>query len=218
DVRRDAAFTLFYMGINLGSLLAPLLTGFLQTRISFHAGFLAAAIGMFCGLVVYAIKRKKNLGFAGRNVPNPLTRPELKKFGFISGGVILLFLVYLLVLHLFNALTLENFSFLITILGILLPIYIFINMIVSKDVTNVERSRVYSYVPLYITSVAFWMIQEQGSTILATFADKKTQLEMSVLTNGLFDFTIPAAWAQSLNPIFIVVLAPVFATLWMKLG
>ncbi|MDW8564243.1 MULTISPECIES: peptide MFS transporter [Staphylococcus] len=218
DVRRDSAFTLFYMGINLGSLLAPLLTGFLQTRISFHAGFLAAAIGMFCGLVVYAIKRKKNLGFAGRNVPNPLTRPELKKFGYISGVVILLFLVYLLVLHLFNALTLENFSFLITILGIVLPIYIFINMIVSKDVTKDERSRVYSYVPLYITSVAFWMIQEQGSTILATFADKKTQLEMSVLTNGLFDFTIPAAWAQSLNPIFIVVLAPVFATLWMKLG
>ncbi len=128
----DSAFTLFYMGINLGSLLAPLLTGFLQTRISFHAGFLAAAIGMFCGLVVYAIKRKKNLGFAGRNVPNPLTRPEIKKFGFISGGFILLFLVYLLVLHLFNALTLENFSFLITILGIVLPIYIFINMIVVK--------------------------------------------------------------------------------------
>ncbi|WP_210143767.1 peptide MFS transporter [Staphylococcus sp. GDX8P47P] len=218
DVRRDAAFTLFYMGINLGSLTAPLLTGYLQTRISFHAGFLAAAIGMFCGLVVYAIKRKKNLGLAGRNVPNPLTKPELKKFGLISGGIILLFLIYLLILQLNNALTLENFSFLITILGIVLPIYIFINMIASKDITKDERSRVYSYIPLYITSVAFWMIQEQGSTILATFADKKTQLEMSVLTNGLIDFSIPSAWAQSLNPIFIVVLAPIFATLWMKLG
>lgn len=136
----------------------------------------------------------------------------------ISGGIILLFLIYLLILQLNNALTLENFSFLITILGIVLPIYIFINMIASKDVTKDERSRVYSYIPLYITSVAFWMIQEQGSTILATFADKKTQLEMSVLTNGLIDFSIPSAWAQSLNPIFIVVLAPIFATLWMKLG
>lgn len=218
DVRRDAAFTLFYMGINLGSLLAPLITGYLQTRVSFHAGFLAAAIGMFCGLVVYAIKRKKNLGLAGRNVPNPLTKPEIKKFVFITLGVIVLFLLYLFLLHLNNALSLENFSLLVTILGIVLPIYIFLNMILSKDVTKEERSRIYSYIPLYITSVAFWMIQEQGSTVLASFADKKTQLEMSVLTGGLIDFSIPASWAQSLNPIFIVLLAPVFATLWLKLG
>jgi len=218
DPRRDAAFTLFYMGINLGALLSPLITGQLQTRIGFHAGFLAAAIGMFFGLIVFALKRKKNLGLAGRNVPIPLTRPEIKKFLLITVGVIVLFLIYLWILHLNNALTLGNFSFLITLLGIVLPVYIFLNMILSKNITKDERSRVYSYVPLYITSVAFWMIQEQGSTILATFADKKTQLEMSELTNGLIDFSIPAAWAQSLNPIFIVLLAPIFATLWMKLG
>lgn len=218
DPRRDAAFTLFYMGINLGALLSPLITGQLQTRIGFHAGFLAAAIGMFFGLIVFALKRKKNLGLAGRNVPIPLTRPEIKKFVLITVGVIVLFLIYLWILHLNNALTLGNFSFLITLLGIVLPVYIFLNMILSKNITKDERSRVYSYVPLYIASVAFWMIQEQGSTILATFADKKTQLEMSELTNGLIDFSIPAAWAQSLNPIFIVLLAPIFATLWMKLG
>lgn len=218
DPRRDAAFTLFYMGINLGALLSPLITGQLQTRIGFHAGFLAAAIGMFFGLIVFALKRKKNLGLAGRNVPIPLTRPEIKKFVLITVGVIVLFLIYLWILHLNNALILGNFSFLITLLGIVLPVYIFLNMILSKNITKDERSRVYSYVPLYITSVAFWMIQEQGSTILATFADKKTQLEMSELTNGLIDFSIPAAWAQSLNPIFIVLLAPIFATLWMKLG
>lgn len=218
DPRRDAAFTLFYMGINLGALLSPLITGQLQTKIGFHAGFLAAAIGMFFGLIVFALKRKKNLGLAGRNVPIPLTRPEIKKFVLITVGVIVLFLIYLWILHLNNALTLGNFSFLITLLGIVLPVYIFLNMILSKNITKDERSRVYSYVPLYITSVAFWMIQEQGSTILATFADKKTQLEMSELTNGLIDFSIPAAWAQSLNPIFIVLLAPIFATLWMKLG
>ncbi|MDK9852762.1 peptide MFS transporter [Staphylococcus equorum] len=218
DPRRDAAFTLFYMGINLGALLSPLITGQLQTRIGFHAGFLAAAIGMFFGLIVFALKRKKNLGLAGRNVPIPLTRPEIKKFVLITVGVIVLFLIYLWILHLNNALTLGNFSFLITLLGIVLPVYILLNMILSKNITKDERSRVYSYVPLYIASVAFWMIQEQGSTILATFADKKTQLEMSELTNGLIDFSIPAAWAQSLNPIFIVLLAPIFATLWMKLG
>ncbi|GAA6816568.1 peptide MFS transporter [Staphylococcus sp. 18_1_E_LY] len=218
DVRTDSAFTIFYMGINLGGLLAPLITGYLQSRIGFHAGFLIAAIGMFCGLVVFALRRKNTLGLAGLNVPNPLTKPEIKRFSMLCGLVIILFLGYLLVLKLNNALTLENFSLLVTIIGIVLPIAIFINMIASKDVTKEEKSRVYSYIPLYIASVAFWMIQEQGSTVLASFADKKTQLEMSALTNGLIDFSIPAAWAQSLNPIFIVVLAPVFATLWVKLG
>lgn len=218
DIRTDSAFTIFYMGINLGGLLAPLITGFLQTRVGFHAGFLVAAIGMFCGLVVFALRRKNTLGLAGLNVPNPLTKPEIKRFVLLTSTVIVLFLIYLLVLKLNNALTLENFSLLVTIIGIVLPVFIVINMIVSKDVTKDEKSRVFSYIPLYIASVAFWMIQEQGSTVLANFADKKTQLEMSVLTNGLIDFSIPASWAQSLNPIFIVVLAPVFATLWVKLG
>lgn len=218
DVRTDSAFTIFYMGINLGGLLAPLITGFLQTRVGFHAGFLVAAIGMFCGLVVFIIRRKGTLGLAGLNVPNPLTKPEIKRLSLLTGIVVVLFLIYLLVLKLNNALTLENFSLLVTIIGIVLPIGIIINMIASKDVTKDEKSRVLSYIPLYIASVAFWMIQEQGSTVLANFADKKTQLEMSALTNGLIDFSIPASWAQSLNPIFIVVLAPIFATLWVKLG
>ncbi|MBX4378674.1 hypothetical protein K4H02_26810, partial [Mycobacterium tuberculosis] len=81
----------------------------------------------------------------------PLTKPEIKKFVLFSLGIVVLFLAYLLILHLNNALSLENFSFLITILGIVLPIYLFINMILHKDVTKDERSRVYSYIPLYIT-------------------------------------------------------------------
>lgn len=91
-------------------------------------------------------------------------------------------------------------------------------MLVSKDVTKVERSRVLSYIPLFITAVAFWMIQEQGSTVLASFADNKTQLDLGKATNGLIHFHVPAAWFQSFNPIFIVALAPVFAALWIKLG
>src|SRR5699024_4649275 len=92
NYRKHSAYTIFYRGINFGSLFATLITGYLQTRISLHAGFLAAAIGMFCGLVVYALKRKKYLGLAGRNVPKPLTKPEIKKFTLITTVVIVLFL------------------------------------------------------------------------------------------------------------------------------
>lgn len=218
DSRVDAAFTIFYMGINLGALLSPLITGYLQTRVGFHAGFATAAIGMFVGLVVYWTKRKKYLNLAGLTVHNPLTKADIKKFSIITGIGVAAFALYLIILKSFNALTLENFSLLVTIIGIVLPIYIVSYMLLSKKVAPEEKSRVKSYIPLYITSVAFWMIQEQGSTILANFADKKTELSLAKLTGGAIHFDIPAAWFQSLNPIFIVALAPLFATLWVKLG
>ena len=181
DARRDAAFTIFYMGINSGALLSPLVTGYLQSRFSFHLGFLVAAIGMFCGLVIYVVTRKKYLGLAGLSTPNPLTKQEIKKTSLYAGVVIILIALYLIILQFNNALTLQNFS-------------------------------------LFITAVAFWMIQEQGSTVLASFADNKTQLDLGKATNGLIHFHVPAAWFQSFNPIFIVALAPVFAALWVKLG
>ena len=81
----------------------------------------------------------------------------------------------------------------------------------SPKTTKVERSRIIAYIPLFIASVMFWAIQEQGSTILATYADKRTQLDFA----GIH---ISPAWFQSLNPLFIIVFAPVFAWLWMKLG
>ncbi len=181
DARRDAAFTIFYMGINSGALLSPLVTGYLQSRFSFHLGFLVAAIGMFCGLVIYVVTRKKYLGLAGLSTPNPLTKQETKKTSLYAGVIIILIALYLIILQFNNALTLQNFS-------------------------------------LFITAVAFWMIQEQGSTVLASFADNKTQLDLGKATNGLIHFHVPAAWFQSFNPIFIVALSPVFAALWVKLG
>lgn len=74
DPRVDSAFTIFYMGINAGALLSPLITGYLQTRVGFHAGFATAAIGMFIGLVLYWTKRKKYLNLAGLTVHNPMTK------------------------------------------------------------------------------------------------------------------------------------------------
>ena len=218
DVRLDGAFTIFYMGINLGSLLAPFITGYLQTRLGFHVGFAAAAVGMFLGLVVYVVTNKRFLGLAGLSVPNPLKKEEIKRLSLMVGSAIIMFAIILIVLQFTGLLSLESFTLIVTIIGIVLPIYIFIYMITNKKTNEVERKRIYSYIPLFITSVAFWMIQEQGSTVLANFADQNTQLSMSKLTNGLIDFQIPAAWAQSLNPIFIVVLAPVFANLWTRLG
>ena len=218
DPKVDGAFTLFVMSINLGAFFSPLVVGWLQTRIGFHAGFMAAAIGMFIGLVAYILMSKKTLGLSGLSVPNPIKTEERSKTIRNVVMIVGVFIVYLIILQIFGKLSLESIINTVSILGIVLPAAYFFVMISSKKTTSEEKSRVYAYIPLFLASVMFWMIQEQGSTILANFSDKKTQLDLNIVTNGAIDFMIPAAWFQSLNPLFIVTFAPLVAALWTKLG
>lgn len=211
DTRRDAGFSIFYMGINMGGFLAPLIVGTVGMKISFHLGFSIAAVGMFLGLLVFVLTKKKNLVLAGTIVANPLL-PEEKKKVFTTIGVGALVIAVLIAIAIpAGILTLKSFIALIGILGLLLPTIYFVVMYRSPKTTAVERSRIIAYIPLFIASVMFWAIQEQGATILASYADKRTQLEFA----GLH---ISPAWFQSLNPLFIIVLAPVFAWMWVKLG
>lgn len=218
DPKVDSAFTLFVMSINMGALISPLLVGWLQDNVGFHYGFAVAAVGMFFGLIIFMLRSKQTLGLSGLDVPNPVTEADKKKTITITGIVIAAFMLYFLVTGLMGNLSLKSFMNFVTVLGMALPFYYFITMIVSKKTTRDEKARVFAYVPLFLASVAFWSIQEQGSTVLAHFADKNTQLNLGVLTNNAIDFKIPAAWFQSLNPLFIVTLAPLFAWLWVKLG
>ncbi|MEH7335897.1 peptide MFS transporter [Neobacillus drentensis] len=210
DNRRDAGFTIFYMGINSGAFLSPLIVGSVMDY-SFHLGFGIAAVGMFLGLIVFILTKKKNLGLAGTVVHNPLSPAEKKKVFTIIGLGAVIIAVLCVVLVSMGMLTFESFINLVTILGILIPTMYFIVMYRSPKTTAVERSRVIAYIPLFIAAVMFWSIQEQGSTILASYADTRTQLNFA----GIH---ISPAWFQSLNPLFIIIFAPVFAAIWVKLG
>lgn len=218
DPRMDSAFTIFYMSINLGALVSPLIIGWTQVHVGFHAGFAIAAVGMFLGLLIYFITNKKYLGLAGLEVPDPLTPEERSKLIKIVASVVVIIAVVCIALSQTGRLTISIFADFITILGIFLPLFYFVKIIISKKTESHERKRVFAYIPLFIASVAFWMIQEQGSTVLAQFADTKTQLNLAKVTGGLIDFHIPPAWFQSLNPLFIIILAPLFSILWVKLG
>ena len=110
-----------------------------------------------------------------------------------------------------GVLTFASFINIVTFLGVLIPTIYFVVMYRSPKTTAVERSRVIAYIPLFIAAVMFWSIQEQGSTILASYADKRTQLDW-------MGITISPAWFQSLNPLFIIIFAPIFAWFWLKLG
>lgn len=218
DPRVDSGFTLFYMSINLGSLISPLLVGTLQVKYGFHAGFALAAVGMFFGLLTYVITNKKNLGDLGLKPSDPLKAEEKKKFGIIAAVTIIAIVLFITITLMTNTLTIGAFANFITFLGVILPTVLITKMILSKKVSKKERSHLFAYIPLFLASVVFWMIQEQGATVLAAFADTKTELSVANITNGLIDFNIPAAWFQSLNPLFIVFFAPIISRLWVKLG
>lgn len=211
DQRMDAGFSIFYMGINLGSFIAPLIVGTIGMNYNFHLGFGIAAIGMLLGLITFMYTKKKNLGLAGSYVASPLSPAERKKVLRIIGiGALLLAVIIAITIPL-GLLTFDSLILFVGILGILIPTLYFIVMFRSPRTTSEERSRLIAYIPLFIVAIMFWAIQEQGSTILANYADKRTQLEFA----GIH---ISPAWFQSLNPLFVIMLAPVFAWLWVKLG
>ncbi|MED3691012.1 peptide MFS transporter [Peribacillus butanolivorans] len=211
DERRDSGFSIFYMGINMGAFLSPFVVGTVGMDYSFHLGFGLAAIGMLIGLIVFVATKKKNLGLAGTLPANPLAQDE-KKAVFTKLGIAALIVAAIIgITASAGILTIKTFINLVGILGIVIPTLYFIFMYRSPKTTSVERSRLIAYIPLFIAAVMFWAIQEQGATILASYADKRTQLNFAGIE-------INPAWFQSLNPLFIITLAPVFAWLWIKLG
>ena len=114
-------------------------------------------------------------------------------------------------MQLFNALNITNIINLITIIAVVIPLYYFVIMLASKKITKREHSQVLAYIPLFIASILFWSIEEQGSVVLALFANEQTRL-------SVFGLSFPSSFFQSMNPLFIMLYVPFFARLWTKLG
>lgn len=206
DTRRDAGFSLFYLGINLGALLGPLLTGLLQSTLGFHWGFGLAAVGMTLGLLQYAFGRRR-LPAQTRAVPNPL---PTSRYGVVAGiGIAGLAAIAASVL--LGWVRADNLSDIVIVLTLVATVAYFVVILGSRRVSPTERSRVLAFIPLFVTSVAFWSLYQQQFTVLTIYADQK-------LDRDLFGWEMPVPWVQSINPIFIIVLSGVFAALWTKLG
>jgi POT family proton-dependent oligopeptide transporter len=209
DSRRDSGFSIFYMGINLGSLFAPLLVGGARAIGGFHAGFAVAAVGMALALGFFVAGRRL-LGGAGDVAPNPLTaadRPGLVRNGLvIGGGVLLVMMIARLASGAFGVTTLIDT---LSVLAFAAPVAYFVVMFRSPKVSSNERSRLTAYVPLFIAAMLFWMIFEQAATTLASFAANRTNL-------SVLGMTVAPELFQSINPAAIIVLAPLFAWLWIR--
>lgn len=209
DDRRDSAFSIFYMGINIGSFTAPFLVGAARSWGGYHAGFLVAAVGMAIALVFF-VAGGKYLGRAGGAAPNPV-RPE-ERATLVRGFLLLLVAIAAvagiasLVAGGFN---LDTFIDTMSYLAFIAPVAYFVVMYRSPKVTDAERPRVIAYIPLFVAAMLFWMIFEQAATTLASFAANRTEL-------SFFGVTISPEFFQSINPLSIILLAPVFAWLWTK--
>ncbi len=211
DTRRDAGFSIFYMGINIGGLIGPLLTGLAQKEIGFHVGFGLAAVGMAIGLVQYTLARRA-LPEQVHLVPNPLPRKAYPLWiGIAVASVVVIVLAAVL-----GLLTPGNLADVIVAASVIGAIALFVILLTSKQVTEVEHSRVLSFIPMFIGSAAFWALFQQQFTVLTIYSDKRLDRDLSLPFIG--DWTMPISWVNSYNPFFIIVLAPVFAALWTKLG
>jgi len=206
DPRRDAGFSLFYLGINLGAFLGPLLTGVVQQKWGFHAGFALAAIGMAIGLIQYSFGRK-HLPDDSRIAHNPL--PSAKYPLAIGAGIAGLVVIGILTWT--GVLAADNLANLLVWVVLAASIAYFVVILRSPKVSAVERSRVYSFIPMFIANAAFWSLYQQQFTVVAVYADTK-------LNRNLFGWDMPPSAVNSINPIFVIILAGAFAALWTKLG
>jgi POT family proton-dependent oligopeptide transporter len=210
DPRRDAGFSIFYMGINLGAWIAPIICGFLAQHAKFremlaavgihaehtwHWGFGAAAVGMTFGLIQYRLGGRHLEGVG--EIKERVANPALAWAGVVAALVGLGVGIWLL--WSWRAFIMVGAAI------------AFFWWLLAQARTPQERSRTYALIALFIFSALFWAAFEQAGSSLNLFAERRTQPE-------LLGFSVPASWLQSVNAMFIWMLAPVFAWIWMRLG
>lgn len=206
DARRDAGFSLFYLGINLGAFLGPIVTGALQSSVGFHWGFGAAAVGMAAGLVQYSFGRRA-LPAASRAVPNPL--PASRRgmvVGAAAAGIVVV--VALVLLGVIRA---DNLAGIVILVVVAASIAYFAVIVSSRAITATERSRVLGFIPLFVVNVGFWSLYQQQFTVLTIYSDQR-------LNREIFGWEMPISWVNSINPIFVIILSGVFAAIWTRWG
>ena len=215
--RRDAAFSIFYMGINLGSFLGITIVGYLGQKVGWHYGFGAAAVGMGLGLITFRILGQRHLSQYG-NVPikEETTAVDTKPSG--GSKPMIAFLVglaaILTVLQLTNIIDMTTAQGLAKAMGTiisLVAISYFAYILLGGGLTTVEKKRVVVLFVFFLAAALFWAGNEQQGSSLQIFADRYTDL-------NFFGWEMPSSWFQNFNPAFILLFSPVLASLWIFLA
>ena len=223
DARRDAGFTIFYMGINMGAFAAPLVCGALAVNYGWHYGFAAAGVGMAVGMIVYVLFGKQ-LGTIGGLTAEAEAEKGAARGAFLKGlGAVAVLVAVLggLMAAGVIAQTAEAITSVYTVILLAIVLGLF-GWLFSRDYwTDAERKRLYLIGLLFVGAAVFWAAFEQAGSSLNLFAQEATDRTVGSWLQwipGLGGGEIPAAWFQSANAFFIFTIAPVVAALWVGLG
>lgn len=209
DPRRDSGFSLFYLGINVGAFTAPLLCGWIATTYSWRLAFSVAGFGMILGLLQYALGRAR-LGSAGIAVPRPATAQQRRLA--LTGAVVAMATVSVVFITASAVLgfTAAVISATVTVIVVIIAIGAFWLLLRRVPETPTERRHLKAFMLLFIATVVYFTLSSQaGSTI--------TEFTQDWVDRGIDSFTVPTSWLLSLNPVLVVIFAPLFAVLWTRL-
>jgi POT family proton-dependent oligopeptide transporter len=206
DIRRDPAYTIFYIGINLGAALGSILAGYLGQTYGWAYGFGAAGVGMLLGLVVFVLGKPLLMGHGEPRDPQRLTSRMLgMKFEWLLyvASFLCIGLVWIMIQQQ------KLVGLLLGVAGILLVGYVLYTAVFRLP--REDRDRILAALYLIVGSILFWALFEQAGASLNLFTDRSVD-------RTLLGWTVPASMFQSINAIYIVLLGPVFAWLWLTLG
>lgn len=221
DQRRDAGFSIFYMGINLGAFLSPIVVGFLAQHPSFrqfitsmgfdpnsvwHWGFGAAGVGMTLGLIQYVLGGER-LSSVGQKPDRTEAREDSQGFDFVTLGLAILGGAAGVAIGYYFG----DAGFVSALFPGVVGFFAGYLIGTTRLLNGEELKRVLVIFILFIFSILFWMTYEQAGSSLTLFADRMTR-------TTIFGWQYPSSWFQSVPAIFVIIFAPLFAALWQKMG
>ena len=215
DPRRDAGFTIFYMGINLGAMFSPLVCSTLGEKVGWHWGFGAAGVGMVIGLAMYIWGNKALLG-------DKCMKPAAPKTDYWVPITLVAAMTGFLILSAMQISGIDikgmvpgwlySTAALLVAIGL---VYAYAAKPEKSTLTHVEKQRLSVIFIMVFFTIFFWSAFEQAGSSLTLFADRETDRWINIFG---WRWEMPAGYFQSLNPLFIVLLAPFFSNMWINLA
>ena len=210
---RDAGFSFFYMGINVGAILGGLVAGYLGEAWGWHWGFGAAAVAMFFGLVNFLHAARTSLADKGERPPvhhhpDAATGKRDHIFTGLIGGTIVVLIAAAAVTGQISLTSAQGLAQAMGMVIITVAIGFFLNIYLAGDLTGAEKRRMIVLAILFVAAALFWSGFEQAGSSLSLFASDLTQRQLG-------SFLVPASWFQNLNALFIILLTPLFAAFWI---
>lgn len=208
--RRDAAFSIFYMGINLGSFLGITIVGYLGQKVGWHYGFGAAAVAMFLGLVAYRLFAEpylKDKGMYPKAKEVEVASTPVNVLSWVLLGALVIFLIIMQFSGTFAWDSKKAVATSMGVIAVAVVIIYFANLLFASKLTTIEMKRIAILFILFWGAVLFWAGFEQQGSSLQIFADRYSELP----------FGMPSSWFQNFNAAFILIFAPILGAVWVYL-